>query len=112
VIPLEAHGMLLGVMKEAAYSAASVDVRTDDLLVLYSDGISEARDTTRKMFRSEGIIAAVERCVSPVADDVLHAIWSAAAAHTDTSARQDDRTVTVLRIKDWRPDELPAVNSG
>jgi sigma-B regulation protein RsbU (phosphoserine phosphatase) len=99
-IPLESHGMLLGVIKEAPYQAATVDVQPHDLLVLYSDGISETRDATRRMFRAAGIIEAVQKCVSPVADDVLHAIWTSASAHSDRAAQPDDRTVTVLRVLD------------
>lgn len=100
LVPLTSHGMLLGVVKEAPYATATVDLLPDDLLILYSDGISEARNSSRQMFRAEGIIAAVNACRSPVADDVLHAIWSAVAARTDPAAAPDDRTVMVLRFRD------------
>jgi sigma-B regulation protein RsbU (phosphoserine phosphatase) len=98
VQPLESHGLLLGVMAEARYRHASIELREGDLLVFYSDGISEARNADEQLFRGEGIAAAVARASSGSADQILNSIWDSVDKYMATGDPADDRTVLVLRV--------------
>lgn len=100
VVPLNSHGMLLGIIRESPYETETVNLLPGDFLILYSDGISEVRDSSRQMFGAEGIISAVNRLRSQTVETVLQGIWSAAESHTDPASPPDDRTVMVLRLQD------------
>lgn len=93
---LTSQGMLLGVVDGAEYSTARLMLQPDDLLILFSDGITEARNRTQKMFRDDGIVAALNGDASGSATEVLETIWSRYEAHTD-GRNLDDRTLVVMK---------------
>ena len=97
---LTSHGLLLGVMRDVEYETSTLELQTGDLLVCYTDGISEARNSTQKMFRSEGIAEAVQHCSGgSSAADVLKAVWSRVESHMAGGEPGDDRTLLVLKVR-------------
>lgn len=99
VTPLESHGLLLGVMNDARYRQATLQLSRGDLLVFYSDGISEARNDRDALFRSDGIAASASRVSAGSADQILNSIWDSVDQHIGAGDAADDRTVLVLRVK-------------
>jgi len=99
-LPLESHGMLLGVIRDVSYEYSVLDLLPGDLLVIFSDGISEAMSRSHDLFRSEGIIAAIRSTPSRTAQDVLETIWRKAELHAEGSNELDDRTLLVIRVAD------------
>lgn len=95
------HGMLLGVSDEVDYEHSVVPMGPGDLLILYSDGVSEARNLSRRMFRSDGILDAVRPCLNDTADAILGAVVAGLETHIHGSQSADDRTLLVIR---WKPD--------
>lgn len=103
---LDSHGLLLGVDDESAYRQSTVPLDRGDLLVLYSDGVSEARDGSRRMFGTPGIVAALAESDTHAdsAATLLERIWSRLEAHTaiepdseSPAQPADDRTLLVIR---------------
>jgi sigma-B regulation protein RsbU (phosphoserine phosphatase) len=93
---LESQGMLLGVVEAADYSCASLLIGPDDLLVLFSDGIVEARSESQEMFLNDGILAALEGHSDGTASEILENIWTRYEAHTG-GRNLDDRTLVILK---------------
>ena len=96
---LHSHGMLLGVLRDSTYDFSVLPLAASDMLLLYSDGVSEAMDRRRRMFRSEGIIEAVRKHRSKSAHDIVQAIWAELDDHVGNSSF-DDRTLMVVKIPD------------
>jgi phosphoserine phosphatase RsbU/P len=97
-LSLKSHGLLLGVDDETTYHQSTIRLEPGDLLVLYSDGISEARDACRQLFGSAGVIAALKECQDRPAADVLETVWSRVDAHAEETGDADDRTLLVIRV--------------
>jgi len=93
---LDSQGLLLGVLGEATYTMAELTIEPDDILVLFSDGIVEARNEKELMFRDEGIINSVNGHKFASASEALLAIWTRYEAHTG-GRNLDDRTLMVIR---------------
>lgn len=93
---LESQGLLLGVVEAADYSCESLPIGPDDLLILFSDGIVEARSESQEMFRNDGIVAALEGHTDGTASEILENIWTRYEAHTG-GRNLDDRTLVVLK---------------
>jgi sigma-B regulation protein RsbU (phosphoserine phosphatase) len=93
----ESHGMLLGVLPEATYERSVVQLLPGDVLVLFSDGISEAMSQRRQMFRSEGIYQALAGDWDLPAQQILDRILVRLDAHT-SGGETDDRTLLVLKL--------------
>lgn len=96
ITALDSQGLLLGVLGEADYTMAELTIEPDDMLVLFSDGIVEARDKSEKMFRNEGIIDSVSGRRFELASEALDAIWSRYEVHTG-GRNLDDRTLMIIR---------------
>lgn len=96
---LESHGLLLGVMPDAGYSESIAQLEAGDLLVCFTDGISEAHSGAQAMFRPEGIASAVLSSQRGTAQEVLRTVWNRVEMHIAGGEPADDRTLLVLRVK-------------
>jgi sigma-B regulation protein RsbU (phosphoserine phosphatase) len=94
---LNSHGLLLGITEDATYEQSTLDLDPDDVLVMFTDGISEAMSRGRQLFRSDGIVEAIEECVSGTADEILQGICAKVDSHTG-GVTDDDRTLLVLKL--------------
>lgn len=94
---LESQGLLLGVVEGSSYSVAHHQLAVDDLLILFSDGIIEARNRTKEMYRNDGILAAIQDDAEGTAQEVLDRIWQHYEVHTGRETC-DDRTLMVLKV--------------
>jgi sigma-B regulation protein RsbU (phosphoserine phosphatase) len=95
---LESGGVVLGPLPDASYERGFVAVEPGDLLVLYTDGIVEAR------LRGGGDEYGVDRLVEVVrrfrlrsAQEIVEAVFADVASFCAGGAASDDRTVVVLR---------------
>jgi serine phosphatase RsbU (regulator of sigma subunit) len=93
---LESQGMLLGVVEAADYTCATLPIGPDDLLVLFSDGIVEARSESKEMFCNAGILTALEGHTDGTASEILENIWTQYEAHTG-GRNLDDRTLVIMK---------------
>lgn len=98
-ISFTSHGLLLGVMRDVEYETSVVQLEPDDLVVCFTDGISEARSRSQQMFRSEGIADAVLHCTPGTAEQVLNAVWRRVDAHMAGGDLGDDRTLLFLHVR-------------
>jgi sigma-B regulation protein RsbU (phosphoserine phosphatase) len=96
---LESHGLLLGVDADTTYEYSTIRLAPDDMLVLFSDGITEAKNARNQLFGTEGIIRAVGESAGSSPEDVLQTVSSHVASHSKESGDSDDRTLLVIRIR-------------
>eukprot|EP00913_Durusdinium_trenchii_P008967 g8433.t1 len=97
---LESHGMLLGILPDSPYRKSTLQLEQGDVLIAFSDGISEAMNSRRTMFRPDGIAAAVAPPGERTAGELLDAVWNGLESHIAGASDGDDRTLLVLRIPD------------
>lgn len=96
---LRSSGLVLGVQPDVEYERVTVDLETGDVLVFYTDGISESSDAERNLFGAEGVIAAVRPWLSQPADEILGRLREAAERFGREGPYQDDMTLLVLKIR-------------
>jgi sigma-B regulation protein RsbU (phosphoserine phosphatase) len=89
-------GIPLGILREHAWHNVDTDLRAGDLLVLYTDGIVEARDRKGAMFGSERLAALVAAGNDEPAD-VIARVREALFEHQDSDTGVDDQTLLVVR---------------
>jgi serine phosphatase RsbU (regulator of sigma subunit) len=91
---LSQSGVLLGVTPQASYADAVVDLAPGDVIVIYTDGLSEARRGD-ELFGTRRLREVVEAHAGGGASALLHALLEAAQAFADQPL--DDVTVVVLK---------------
>lgn len=101
---LETGGTLVGAFEEAPFTREDVQLADGDIVVLYSDGVSEALNANEEEFGEARIRAAVERVVAEPPERVLRAIYDALTSFTGTVIPHDDMTAVVLRYRGARPE--------
>ncbi len=95
---LISHGLLLGVSDTATYEHSVLPLALNDTLVLFSDGIVEAMNKNREMFRGDGIVDSIQRCVDDTPKTLLESIWNDFEAHSLGGSDPDDRTLLVIKL--------------
>lgn len=99
IAKLEALDPILGALDAGTggYAERTLDWEPGDVLVMYTDGITEARDANGRMFDH----AALEACIAEAGDDsaqlIKNRILAAVSAHTGGSLQDDDLTLVVVR---------------
>lgn len=94
---LPATGVALGMFEQSVFAAQSTILDPGDLLLLYSDGITEAENPDGQPFEEAGL----ERLLSNLADEDLAAsgltIFDAVERHAQDTRFADDLTVLLLK---------------
>ncbi len=91
------RGTLLGVEAEPFLEQVSLDLAPGDTLVLYTDGVGDARDASGERFGEERLREAVDAAAGGTADEVAAAVDEAVAAFEPERTR-DDRAILVLQV--------------
>ncbi|RLC58941.1 MAG: hypothetical protein DRI80_13220 [Chloroflexota bacterium] len=89
--------MVVGVMPGRLYEAQERRLSPSDVLVLYTDGVTEAFNASREMFGVERLIEAVRTHSALSAQGLLEAIETEVTAFTDEAPQSDDITLLVMR---------------
>ncbi len=92
----EAAGIPIGVLPDFVYEQGSCRFAPGDLLVLFTDGVIEARSPAGEEFGLERLLEVVEAAPSRAAA-TLEAVRAALGAHQAGAAPRDDRTLLVFR---------------
>lgn len=88
----------VGMMPGFQFSVVHARLDPGDLLVVFSDGIPDARDPHGKFFSEAGLLKLVENVqASTPAERVAADIQEALTAHISTAAQFDDVTLMVIR---------------
>jgi serine phosphatase RsbU (regulator of sigma subunit) len=91
-------GMIAGVDPETRYVHEQVEPAQGDLLVLCTDGITDAANALGEFFGVEALKDLLRANAGRSADEVVQAIDEALAEHTGREAQTDDQTVIVMEI--------------
>jgi serine phosphatase RsbU (regulator of sigma subunit) len=94
---LHATGVALGLFEGTTYTTSDQMLRPGDMLVAYSDGITEAENAAGQPFEEEGLDALLAAWASGSAPEVTQAVQRAVLAHVGDARVGDDLTVLVLR---------------
>jgi len=94
---LNVGGPVLGVLADASYHEDSVVFHPQDILVGYSDGLSEAENPEGEAFGDEKIIEVVEQHRDLSAETICRALRNEATQWVGATLR-DDLTICVLKV--------------
>jgi phosphoserine phosphatase RsbU/P len=95
---LDAGGMPVGLFDLARYEEGRVDLASGDVLVCYSDGISEATNTAGELWEEEEIEDVLRQAARCPASELVEKIVRAADDYAAGAEQADDMTVVALRI--------------
>jgi sigma-B regulation protein RsbU (phosphoserine phosphatase) len=95
---LAAAGVPLGLLDGTAYDQIELRLEPGDLLLLTSDGITEAQGEAGEEYGTRRLREFVESLPDASASELLQAIFADVADFTAGARQADDRTAIVVRV--------------
>lgn len=94
---LAVDGMVVGAFPFAQYGESSVVLESGDVLLFYTDGISEPQNEYGEMYGEDRLIELVKRNANRTDAQIIQAVMAAVEAWTGSPELQDDMTILILR---------------
>ena len=95
---LEKGGLILGVLDGYPYEEESIVLRPGELLLLYTDGITEAFNERNEQFEEERLIKAVQENLTLDAEEISQQIVNRVVAFQADVPQSDDLTLVVMKV--------------
>ncbi|PYS47485.1 MAG: hypothetical protein DMF68_15870, partial [Acidobacteria bacterium] len=98
VLRLDAGGVVVGLLPDFEYQQASIQLERGDLLIGFTDGISEAMNPSEEEWGEEKLVEAAKACDHMCAAEIIKRLVSAADEFAAGAKQHDDMTLVVVRI--------------
>jgi phosphoserine phosphatase RsbU/P len=89
-------GMVLGLFPAAQYETGTVKLRPDDHLVLFTDGVIEALNTSGEEFGMERLLSVLQANSRSAASNLLARLQAAVISFSANAPQHDDITMMIL----------------
>jgi sigma-B regulation protein RsbU (phosphoserine phosphatase) len=97
-VRLSTGGMVIGLFTEAEYSQETIRLEPSDVLVCYTDGISEAANLDGEEFGESRLSRLVSSHREKNASGILEALMNELSGFVDGTTQQDDQTALVVKV--------------
>jgi len=94
---LDTEGLVIGVDKNAAYKMNKILFSRGDVLVLYTDGITEAFNEDEKLYGEDRLIEVVEKNRTLNSQTIIEKILADVKTYSGTAPVHDDMTIVVVK---------------
>jgi sigma-B regulation protein RsbU (phosphoserine phosphatase) len=95
---LNPTGPMLGIFSEAEFTVEETPFSAGDILTLYTDGLSDARDAAGVFFAEAGIQAHVAAVRRNCADDICDSLYAEAVDYAVNHRLRDDVAMLVVKV--------------
>jgi sigma-B regulation protein RsbU (phosphoserine phosphatase) len=97
VIRLDVNGMVVGAFALAKYDDSTIQLEPGDLLVLYTDGITEPENEYDEMFGEDRLIATIQRVLGRPNSEIIAEVFHAVEQWIHAPDSNDDMTILLVR---------------
>jgi sigma-B regulation protein RsbU (phosphoserine phosphatase) len=105
---LTGGGVALGMFEGSHYDEIRTVVAAGDVLVLYSDGVTEAEDRKGRPFEESGLERVIAAHADAAPQALADAVFRAVEAHAHDTRLADDLTILVVRRDPAAGQAVPA----
>ncbi len=94
---VDSHGPPLGFVDGADYESETTTLNAGDIMVLYTDGVTEATDRELDMFEEGRLAAAVKANAGQPSAAILDAVLASLKQFTGRTSYDDDVSISVIK---------------
>jgi hypothetical protein len=94
---LDCGGTIVGAFEDTIFDEETYQLEPGDVLLAYSDGLTEARDARGEEFGEERLLSCLNANRALPAQDLLECLLSTVHAFSAGAAQSDDLTMLILR---------------
>lgn len=95
---LDAEGLILGVKRQVEFEEKQIELRPGDVVLLYTDGITEARNPDGEFFGSSRLCKLLSANSDKSADGIIDVILAEVESFSSDNVLDDDVSMVVLKI--------------
>ncbi|WP_246125913.1 SpoIIE family protein phosphatase [Geobacter argillaceus] len=95
---LDAEGLLLGVKKEVNFEEKQMSLQSGDILMMYTDGITEAADQTGAFFGEHRLRTLLGESCQLSPQEIIDKLFREVRAFTGLQNFDDDLTIVVMKV--------------
>ena len=94
---LEVGGLILGVFPNVVHEETSISLEPGDMLLFYTDGVTEALDARAAEFGLERLTMLVEKYRKRTAQEILRLVMQEVRQFQSPDQSQDDLTLSIIK---------------
>jgi len=96
-IALDKGGPVLGVLLDADYERAKIDLHRGEVLILYTDGVVEAENPAGEQYSTQRLVGIVSSHLQQSPAELIETIYASVSDFRETTVLADDLTLVVLK---------------
>lgn len=104
---LPSTGTVLGLTGRTVYEQRTIGMDPGDVLVAFTDGVTEAADAQGREWGEDGVLSVLRRCRDARGSESVAEILESARRFADPVMPADDRTAVVVRLADTAEHTMP-----
>jgi sigma-B regulation protein RsbU (phosphoserine phosphatase) len=95
---LTTGGIMVGAIENMIYEAETVEFDSNDVFLLYTDGMTDALNTKEESFGQERLFELVKQKSHLKAAELMEKIYREVTAFSDGVSQFDDLTLVVVKV--------------
>ncbi|WP_147819169.1 SpoIIE family protein phosphatase [Salidesulfovibrio onnuriiensis] len=92
------HEPIAGVMEGMEYSTKSMTLAKDDILFIYTDGVTEAMNAAQELYSEDRLMELLVKCNGQSATDLVLSVNESLKAFTGGAEQSDDITMLAMQF--------------
>jgi PAS domain S-box-containing protein len=97
IVEIFSHGVVLGMFPEVSIQQGSIEILPDDVLVFYTDGLTDAQNEHKNFYDEARLFKVVNANSHKSANDILDAIVNSWKSFVNDYPQADDLTLIVAK---------------
>ena len=97
---LRAEAVPVGMFSDAQFAAAKFQLEKDDILVAYTDGITEAANSSGELWGLEGLERLLQSCSQMTPGEIVERVLAEVSDFANGEPQRDDVTLVVMKVQE------------
>jgi sigma-B regulation protein RsbU (phosphoserine phosphatase) len=97
VRPMRAQGIVLGIIPQPQFEERSLTLGQGDVILLYTDGVTEAMNPARELFGDERLADILRANHHRGPQEIINAVLTAVTGFAGGQSQADDITMVVIK---------------
>jgi sigma-B regulation protein RsbU (phosphoserine phosphatase) len=97
IVELKTGGIMLGCLSDSDFEDEKISVKNNDVIVIYSDGISEAMNESEEEYGEEKLKELISNHIEDSPDKIIENILSDVEMFVGKASQWDDMTLMIIK---------------
>lgn len=93
------HGLMLGSLDFVVYKEEKMILNNNDMLFLYTDGVTEANNKEQTLFGEEKLLDVLNQNINSKAEEIVNTVKKSVNSFSEGMEQFDDMTMVLMRVR-------------